>query len=237
MTTIEASVGTTRTTRRASFAGVTLRRWTCGLSLILFPALLVVQALIVPEDGEGTAMYAAATEHRTALLASAALLIISGILMAPAAVAITHQARGRGSALANWAAVSAVLGGIGHVGIGYFYVMSSALRGGDRADMIDYVDRLGASPELSIFAFPFMTSFSLGVLLLPWAAYRAGLFGRWGPILATLAVLQHVVLPPEVPGQEAINTVALVALTLVFGYLGVRVLRMSDAAWSPEGRR
>lgn len=233
MTTTQSLSRTTPATAAGS-AGVTLRRWTCGAALILFPALLVLQSLITPEDGEGSAMYTAATEHRTALLASAALLIVSGILMAPAAVAITHQARSRGSALANFAAVAAVLGGVGHIAIGYFYILSSALRGGDRDEMVDYVDRFNASPALPLFVLPFIISFSLGVLLLPWAAHRAGLIGRWGPIITTIAVLGHLALPPDIPGQEAINTLALVMATVVFGYLGTRVLRMSDAAWAPR---
>ncbi|MGA8045394.1 MAG: hypothetical protein WCA30_03930 [Dermatophilaceae bacterium] len=234
MTTTDSLNKTSPTTDDTRLAGVTLRRWTCGTALILFPALLVVQALITPEDGEGAAMYTAATEHRTALLASAALLIISGVLMAPAAVAITHQARSRGSALANWAAVTAVLGGIGHIAIGYFYVISSALAGGDRTEMVAFIERLNASPALGLFVFPFIMSFSLGVLLLTWAAHRAGLIGLWGPIVTTIAVLQHLALPPSVPGQETINTLALISVTVVLGYLGTRVLRMSDTAWAPR---
>jgi hypothetical protein len=237
VSTIDAPTGaTSREAPRAGLAGTTLRRWIGGVSLILFPALLLVQAVVVPEDGEGVAMYAAATEHRTSLLVSAALLIVSGILMVPAAVAISHRARGRGSALTNWAATLAVLGGIGHVGLGYFYVMSGALRGGERTEMVDYVDRLGSSPELMAFVFPFILCFALGVLLLPWAAYRAGLVERWAPVLATLAVLQHEVLPPEFPGQETINTIAIGALTVVFGHLGVRVLRLGDGAWTGQER-
>src|SRR5688572_10455393 len=90
---------------------VRLRRLTAGSALILFPALLVVQAPIDPTgNGSGVELYTAATDHGGALVASAVLLIVSGVLMAPAAAAILHQARDRGAALANAGAALAVLG-------------------------------------------------------------------------------------------------------------------------------
>src|SRR3954463_3896327 len=78
-----------------------LRRYTCGAALILFPALLVVQGPIDPTTGgSADALYIAATRQSGALLASALLLLVSGMLMAPAAAGILHQARDRGAALA-----------------------------------------------------------------------------------------------------------------------------------------
>jgi hypothetical protein len=226
------------TTPRPGFAGATVRRWTCGVALIMFPALLVVQAVIDPATGgTGDVMYTAATVHRGALLGAAALLIVSGVLMVPAATAITHQARDRGAWLANVGALTAVLGGIGHVGIGFFYVMAAALPGGERGEMTGYIERLNGSTALAVMVFPLISCFTLGVLLLPWAAFRAGQSGWWAPVLATVAVLQHVALPPEFPAQEAINTAAICLLTVVFSHFGIRVLRMSDSAWvAPAGR-
>lgn len=215
---------TTSTARR-------LRRYTAGAALILFPALLVPQAVIDPASGgAGEVMYAAATEHRGALLASALLLLVSGLLMAPAVVGILHQARDRGAALANLGAGLGVLGGFGHFGIALFYIVALALPGGDRAQMVAYIDRLNASPALGAVAFPLILCFGLGVLTLPWAAWRAGVFRVWGPTLATAAVLSHFALPPGLE-TPVVEVAALVALTVVFGYLGVRILRLTDAEW------
>ena len=110
---------------------VRLRRLTAGSALILFPALLVAEAPLDPTgNGSGADLYAAATEHRGALVTSAVLLIVSGVLMAPAAAGILHQARDRGAALANAGAVLAVLGGFGHFGIAMFYLVGTSLPGG-----------------------------------------------------------------------------------------------------------
>ena len=206
-----------------------LRRYTSGAALILFPALLVAEAVIDPTgSGSGEDMFTAATEHGGPLVASAVLLLVSGILMAPAAAGILHQARDRGAGLANTGAVLAVLGGFGHAGIAFFYILGSALAGGDRADMVAYIDRLNASPVLGFVAFPLILCFGLGVLILPWAAWRAGAVHWWAPAVATVGVLVEEGLPIR---SNSITIVVLVVVTVVFGYLGARVLRMTDAEW------
>lgn len=210
--------------------GRRLRRYTAGAALILFPALLVPQAVIDPASGgTGEVMYTAATEHRGALLASALLLLVSGILMVPAMTGILHQARDRGAGLANAGGVLGVLGGFGHFGIALFYIVSLALPGGNRAEMVAYIERLNSSPALGAVAFPLILCFGLGVLVLPWAAWRAGLIQLWGPALASAAVLVHFGLPTEPP--TPVSVVLLIALTVVFGHLGLRIMRMTDAEW------
>jgi hypothetical protein len=111
-------------------------------------------------------------------------------------VGILHQARDRGAGLANLGAVFGVLGGFGHFGIALFYIVALALRGGDRTEMVAYIDRLNATPALAAIALPLILCFGLGVLTLAWAAWRAGLIGWWGPAVATCAVLVQEGLPP-----------------------------------------
>jgi hypothetical protein len=162
------------------------------------------------------------------LTASAVLLLVSGILMGPAAAGVLHQARDRGAGLANAGAVLAVLGGFGHFGIAMFYLVALSLPGGSRAEMVAYIDRLNESTTLGAVAFPLILCFGLGVLVLPWAAWRAGAAALWAPVVATVVVLAHFVLPET---GAAVEVAGLVALAVVFGYLGVRVLRMTDAEW------
>jgi hypothetical protein len=209
---------------------VRLRRLTAGSALILFPALLVVQAPIDPTgQGSGAELYAAATEHRGALVTSAVLLIVSGVLMAPAAAAVLHQARDRGAALADAGAVLAVLGGFGHFGIAMFYLFGTSLVGGDRAEMVGFVDRLNGSAVVGLVAFPLIMCFALAVLVLPWAAWRAGAIHWWVPAVTTVAVLVEELSPVR---STAMTVVVLTAVTIAYGALGVRVLRMTDAAWT-----
>ena len=173
-------------------------------------------------------MFRAASESAGALTASALLLLVSGILMVPAAAGILHQARDRGAGLANAGAVLAVLGGFGHFGIAMFYMVALPLAGGDRTEMVAYIDRLNESPVLGFVAFPLILCFGLAVLVLPWAAWRAGAVAVWAPVAATAVVVVHFALPESVPAVEGAG---LVVLSVVFGYLGVQVLRTTDAAW------
>jgi hypothetical protein len=214
-----------------------LRRITAGAALILFPAVLIPQAVVDPaEGGTGDVMYRAATEASTALTTSAVLLIVSGVLMAPAAAGVLHQARDRGASLANVGAVFAVLGGFGHFGIAMYYLVSLSLAGGDKAEMIGFIDRLNESAALGAIAFPLIMCFGLGVAILPWAAWRAGAVGWWAPAVATAAV----VVAQGLPFSNDLTTLTTIgAITLVFGHLGLRVLRMTDVEWDgvPSGRR
>jgi hypothetical protein len=61
-----------------------------------------------------------------------------------------------------------------------------------------------------------------------WAAWRAGLIGWWGPAVVATLVLLHELLPDP---PSAVDVVSMVILTVVFGYLGLRILRMTDIQW------
>ena len=207
-----------------------LRRLTCGTALVLFPALLVVEGATDPAGGgSGGVFWTAATRHAGALTVSALLLVASGILMAPAIAGLLHQARDRGAALTDAGAVMGALGGAGHIGLGVLYVFMLSLKGGDRSQMTAYADRLGANPVVTAVFFPFLLLFGLSLVALSWGAWRAGLIGIWGPVVTTVVVVAHAVLPDGIP---AVEWAGLLALAAVFGYLGIRVLRMADTEWA-----
>ena len=148
--------------------------------------------------------------------------------MVPAVAGILHQARDRGAGLANLAAVVGVLGGFGHAAIAMFYLVTLALAGGDRTQMVAYVERLNATPVLGAVAFPLILCFALAVLAMAWAAWRAGLIGWWAPAVVTTLVLVHELLPES---PQAVELGSMIALTVIFGHLGLRIVRMTDAQW------
>ena len=220
MTTTDQTKGST--TRR-------IQRYAVAAALAAFPALLVVQAPIDPASGgTGNVMYRAASEQAAALLLSAVLLMVSGMLMVPAVAGLLHLARGRGSTLATLAAVLGVLGGFGHFAIGMFYLVALALPGGEPGQMAAYVDRLNVVPALTAIAFPLIMCFGLGVIAMSWAAWRIGLCGWWGPLLVTAVVLTHQLLPFS---STVIEVGGLAAIAGVFGHLGIRIAWMDDTAW------
>lgn len=204
------------------------RRVTAGIGLLGFSALLVVQDPLDPTSG-GVSFYDASLAHPGLLTASALTLIGSAVLTVPAIGGIVHQAGDRGSRLAALGAFFTLLGAFGHTALAILYLVMRSLAGGDPAQMIAFEDRFNADPALGVVGLVLLISFGLGIALLAWSAWRAGLIGWWGPALITLVVVAHNVLPEHPP--VAVRLAALAAIAVVFGWLGVRVLRMSDADW------
>lgn len=205
------------------------RRIAAGIGLIGFPALLVIQGLVDPTDD--TTFYAAAVSHPDTLLYSALLLLASAVLTIPAIGGILHMAGDRGALLADLGAVFALLGALGHTALSVIYLLMRSLDGGQPAEMIGFEDRLNADPSLSAVGLVLLVSFGLGLTLLSWASWRAGLIGWWGPAVITGVALVHIFYPGDVPMIAQIA--ALCAIAVVFGWLGIRVLALSNEEWNP----
>ena len=206
-----------------------LRRYAAGVALIAFPALLIGQEFTNPlTEGDGADFHDVTSGSPGAFVPSILLLMVAGLLTAPAAGGVLHQARDRGAALANAGAAFLVAGGLSLFGEGLIFVVASSLPGGDPAQMIAYWDRLTESALVGTVWITLMLSFGLGLGLLPWAAWRAGSVHWWVPALATVAVLAQFGLPFH---STATELAVFAALTAAFGAIGVRVLRMTDAEW------
>jgi hypothetical protein len=106
--------------------------------------------------------------------------------------------------------------------------VSLSLAGGDRGEMVAFNERHNASAAIGPIAFPLILCFGLAVAVLPWGAWRAGAGHWWVPALATTAVVAETVLPFQ---NTVVTTGILLAATVAYTALGVRVLRMSDAEW------
>ena len=205
-----------------------IRRIAAGIGLIGFPALLVVQGPIDPTDD--TTFYAAAVGHPDALAYSAVLLLVSAVLTVPAIGGVLHMARDRGAILADLGAVFTLLGALGHTALAVIYLMMRSLAGGAPAEMDAFEGRFAADPATGAVGMVLLVSFGLGLTLLSWASWRAGLIGWWGPILITGIVLVHNFYPGDVP--TVVEAGALLVIAVVFGWLGVRVLATSNDEWN-----
>jgi hypothetical protein len=207
-----------------------LRRYAAGAALITFPVLLIAQEFTNPlTEGSGADFYEVTTGSSGALVPSMLLLMTTGLLMAPAASGVLHQARDRGAALANAGAALLVLGGLALFGEGVIYMAASGLPGGDPTEMAAYWDRLGESAVVGTVSTSLLLCFGLGAAILPWAALRAGAVHWWVPALTTVALLAEFGLPVH---STATELVVFVALAAAYGAIGLRVLRMTDAEWN-----
>ncbi|MDP4501969.1 hypothetical protein [Nonomuraea turcica] len=202
------------------------RRITAGLGLLGFAALLVIQDPLDPTGAAG--FYDASIRHPGLLTASALMLLASAVLTVPAIGAVIHQARDRGSLLAHLGGLFTLLGALGHMGLATVYLVMRSLAGGDPGQMRAFEDRLNSDAALMIFVV-LLTSFGIGIALLSWAAWRAGLIGWWAPAMITAVAIAHNALPDDPP--MPVQLAALGVIAVVFGRLGVRTLRLSDTDW------
>lgn len=207
------------------------RRRVAGISLIGFAAMIVAQDLVgarTPSDAAG--QYAAVAAERGGTIASSIFLLVSSILLVPAVFGILHLVRERGVTLAHVGGALAIVGALGHVAVmTYQLALVEMTRAGDRDAMVVLIDRLSNSATVGVIVFPMILAFALGLLTLSVALWRARVVQGWAAALVLLAVILDVGAPEGAPGWISI-TKQLLAFA-AFAYVGLRVLRMSDAEW------
>jgi hypothetical protein len=203
------------------------RRVTAGVSLIGFSGLLLVDEVIDTGPSTAQEFYGAAATGGDRLIWAAVVLLLSAVLTIPAIYGIVHQARDRGTVLAHLGGALSMLGALGHTAIATLYVAMLSLAGGGRDEMLAYADRLLNGTAAAILIVPLIICFPVGMALLAFAAWRAGLVPGWGPALVSLAALTAF-LPT---GGEAVALTAYSVLTAVYTWIGVHTLRLRDAEW------
>ena len=204
-----------------------IRRIATGLGMIGFTALLIPQGIVDPTDA--SSFRDAAVSQPVAMYVSGLLLLASALLTFPAICGILHQARDRGALVADIGAVFAALGALGHAALGTIYLIMRSLAGGDATAMRTFEERFNSDVPVGVVGLTLLLSFGIGIALLAWAAWRAGIIGVWGPVVITAVVVSHGVLPEDLPSAVPVTALGLIAV--VFGWLGVRTTRLPDAEW------
>lgn len=209
------------------------RKRVAGISLLGSAAALVAQDIVAPHAKEDAAsMYDAFATHPDTTVASSVILLVSAILLIPAVFGIVHLVRGRGVPLAHVGAALGVLGALGHTAITTAtLIFLETPRVGDRTAMIALLEHVNNSAAINLVIFPLIVSFGFGMLLLSLALWRARVVRAWVPALVIGAVALHFGAPED---MVAASVAASVLGGIAFGYVGLRVLRMSDAAWEHE---
>ncbi|MGH3457869.1 hypothetical protein [Aeromicrobium sp.] len=211
------------------------RRTMAGMGLIGFPLTGLVAALLDAEEGTETAgaeLYSIAAAHGDAILASALVFMISAVLTVPVAVAAMHLVRERGTILVHAGAVLLVLGGFGHMGFATWQVMITRIpSASDEAALVAFLER--QQTVMTALILPLLIAVPIGVLFLVIALRKSGVVERWF-LHATLALFAFDVVlnSTELEGSKVGIGVVWAGLTVLFGHLGIRVLRMSESEWS-----
>jgi hypothetical protein len=209
----------------------TTRRWAGAISLPLFFLALIGADLSDPVEDQTatpTEQLHQAAANLGRLHAAFLLELFAAALLVAATMAIVGAVRGRGSGIANAAAVLGVLGGVGMAMIGVNHVYMHALAASGTSDAVHILaardDVAGPLPVL-FFAAPF------AVVVLCVAAFRGGLV-RW-PLLVVAGAFLLLEFVPSPLGEVP----ALVAGLVAFAWIAFALLtgrREAAAEGTPE---
>jgi hypothetical protein len=204
------------------------RRTALGLCLISAPLVGLISAVITPQfTGDITDELAAVSEHTGRWLISGFLNLFSFFLFMLAVLGIVHLLRHRSVVLGHVGGGLALLGAFFHGAIiGYALVEVPLVEsGGARARMVEFANGMYESAAFMMILFPFL-SFFVGWILLAIALWRAGVAPLWVAAALVVAPLAEFV------GPEAVSPELMLALFLIaLGYVGLKVLRLSDKEW------
>jgi hypothetical protein len=205
------------------------RRSIAGLCLIAAPLVGLVGALLTPQFTGGLGEELTAISENTGRwLAGDFLTLLSFFLMIPAVLGILHLLRHRAVALGHIGAALALLGLFFHGAIIGFALVEVPLveSGFERTEMVAFAERMYEGTAFIMILAPFI-GFYVGLLLLAVALWWAKAAPIWVSALIVAGLLS------EFFGPEALSPELMFVLLLVsLGWLGWKVLRMSDAQWA-----
>lgn len=208
------------------------RRTGAGLCLIAAPLVGLISAFITPRFTGGMgAELAAISEHTERWLVGEFLNLITFFLFMLAVLGILHLLRHRGVVLGHVGGGLVLLGAFFHgTIIGYALVEVPLVEsGGARDRMVEFANGTYESAAFTMILLPFL-SFFVGWVLLAIALWGARVAPLW--VAATLGVAPL----SEFFGPEAVSPELMFTLFLIaFGYVGLRILQLSDKEWERGG--
>ena len=165
----------------------------------------------------------AADPGRSALIGMT--FAFSQLLFIPVVLGIVHLVKERGVGLAHVGALLAGLGLFGHaVYSGAQFVAIEIAQ----ADSLEAFERFQKSPLLNPFTGFGFIGFLLGFILLSLALWRGGVVPGWFPAVFIVSLILEFFASGAFPPAAIVAGVVFVG---VLGWLGVKVLRMSDREW------
>ncbi|GLW24256.1 hypothetical protein Mame01_42990 [Microbispora amethystogenes] len=206
------------------------RRVAAGASLVLAPLCLLLGMAADPSEPgvEDPLVYA---HNPGAVGVSATLLHYAWILWVPGVIGLVHLVRRKGVVLAHIAGVMAVLGLINFSALmisDFFDIVAYQMLPADQAEKL--MQDAAQPAMIAAWQMPGMIGSFLGLVLVAVAYARAGRAGWWFPAGVLAGILVWLF------GASAWNLVlglgGPVILLVVFGVVGVSMIRMRDEEWA-----
>jgi hypothetical protein len=150
----------------------------------------LAETLIDPANsGNATKIYDAAQNHHSAMVVSAALLLLSSVGIVPGVFWIVRSLDGRARVLGGFAQSFALLGAIGHGAMAGAYLLWASIPGSgpSRTELIGVIDHMNSSRALALI-FPLFIAFPLALLATYVGAVKARRAPRWVLAAAVVAL-------------------------------------------------
>lgn len=205
------------------------RRTAAGLCLILGPLLLLIGTAVTPATAVDTEPYLAdLAESAGRIQAGTVLFVLGHMLLVPAVFGIVQVLRHRAVVLGHVAGALAAMGMVAFAGLEAtrLYEVALAQTAGARQGAA-VVEQFQEMAGFLVVLIPAIAGTTLGGLLLGVALWRAKLVPGWLPaaLLAGFAAVNT--------GGDgtAVGVAGSALLAAAFGFVGLRLLTMSDQDW------
>lgn len=205
------------------------RRTAAGLALIVGSLMFLVADAVRPASSDDPATYVgevAASPGATA--ATGVLQVLGFAIFVVGIVGIVHLIRGRGVTLAHIGGALALVGlgafpALGMLGVVDAIAAESISPAAHVALIEDGFESNAAALVVLVVS---LAGALLGAILIGAAVWRSGLAPWW----AGAAIIAGAVLFAGAPGT-VLFLIGDVLHLIAFGYIGIRMLRMSDSEW------
>ncbi len=204
------------------------RRTFMGLCLIAAPLVGLIGALVLPKFGDNIpAELTWVSQHPGHWLLGTYLTLVSFVLLVPATLGLLHLLRERAVVLGHLGGGLFLLGNFFHLVIVGFALteIPLAVSGMPQSQLLTMMDQMFGHPAFLLLLPPFF-GFHLGLLMLAVAVWRAKMTPLWMALLILAAPLM-IFIAPDSYNNELLTGCLLIS----FGWIGLKVLRMSDTEW------
>ena len=211
-------------------------RTLAGLSLIVAPLLLLLAVLIGPDLSTDPAeRLADIADNEARYIAGGYLFLVAAWVFVPGLIGLWRLFRGPRVTLGQIGAGLLLLGVITTIaffGFGaYEYEAAQPeLDPAQMAQLADNVDESGVTTPL--FIITFVLGLGIGSLIVAWSLWRREVV----PPLAPAAIVAATILGFLSEDSVVLGAIGFAFLLLGFGWVGLKLLSMSDDEWDHLGR-
>ena len=211
-------------------------RTLAGLSLIVAPLLLLLGNLIDPGGSDKAAeRLTEIADNEARYVAAGYLLLVGAWAFVPGLIGLWRLLGGARVTLGQVGAGLVLIGVVTTIAFFGFgvYEYEAAQPGLDRAQMARLADNVEEPAGIAIpLLIVFLVGMVIGSLIVAWSLWRRRAVPPWSPAAIVVGSILNFF-----ADNAVVSAIAFALLLVGFGWVGLRLLSMSDEEWDRLGRR